>query len=183
MAILNEQITLCPPHALPYFKGVPRRLRLEPGTKLCKYTEFTLFGVTPGRTRPNGTRGSDSTQTSEWWIFLDSSPANADPGFDHFTHEARRRAARGSFIDGVRDVYAVKRCWNALDLPQLGTLRVQRVRLLQPVFGFHGVAAEVNDEGNLISGADARRLRGGGMQILIPNLTTQLTGDGFFLLS
>lgn len=145
-----------------------RKLRIEAGTQLFKFTEHPLF--TGGRISP-------------WWAFVSGGPAG-DPGLDGVVSAARRSGRPvGDFI---RDWFAVMVEWNALSVTQSGLWRVQRVRLLEPVFGFYGPCQRVIGNRQPLAHPlqDQSAFAGGALQLYIPNLSGEhVMGVGLDLVS
>ncbi|MBC7771559.1 MAG: hypothetical protein H7210_03590 [Pyrinomonadaceae bacterium] len=145
-----------------------KRIFLEPGTRLCKFTEHALY---PGR------------GVSPWWA-LDAAGPSGDPGFTSILEGARRSGR--PLTEFFRDVYAVKFEWNSLSLSQNGLLRLQRMKLVEPVYAFHGQVAAVPGKRPPLAnpGKDQQRFPGGAFQVVIPGLTSaHMLGTGFNLLS
>jgi hypothetical protein len=145
--------------------GTARRTRLPAGTGLYKFTAFDLYPV--GR---DGT-GSAGRPVSPWWCRVDPDPAAGDRGLDGFLADAA--AAGLPPAEYARRALAVMFAWNGLTLPGTGLLRVQRVRLLVPVYAFAGRCQRMpNDRAPLYRPpAGAPALAGGAIQLWIPNLT------------
>jgi len=144
-----------------------RKILLEPGTRLCKLTEFDLY--------PGG-------NVSPWWA-LDQPGVGDDPGFTAVLESARRSGR--PLAEFLRDAYAVMFEWNGLFIAQNGLLRVQRIKLVKPVYAFHGPVAKVpGKRPPMVSPAnDQQYFPGGAFQVMIPGLTSaHMIGSGYHLL-
>jgi hypothetical protein len=166
MAILNEKLLRCPDDKARFFKRW-RRIELGSGTRLFKFTSFALF---------------DAGMTTPWWALEQPRPALRDPGLDQFL--ARARASGVPLSEFVRDAYSVMLMWkNSLSVPNLGLLRIQYARLIEPVYCFHGPASPVGRNRQSWEPASNHH-PGGAMQVLIPNVTgDRLVGAGISLIS
>jgi hypothetical protein len=99
-----------------------------------------------------------------------------DPGLDGFL--AAAKAAGVPAAEFARQYLAVMFGWNALSDKQLGLGRIQRIRLLEPVYGFHGRARPQRNDRYPTQrspvAATPGWLRGGAIQAWIPNLTSRV---------
>jgi hypothetical protein len=167
MALLNEDAT-SPGMGHKMFVHPLRRLRIEASTQLFKFTGNPLM-----------TGGS----LSPWWAFVDSGPLG-DPGLDGVLRAIRLSGQLPEQF--VREWFAVMTDWNTLKISQSGFLRIQRIRLLSPVFGFYGPCQRVHDKNQPLAHPtqDQSILPGGAMQLCIPGLTgTHAIGVGLDLIS
>ena len=170
MPILNETFDFgrdAPTGVQAAFENQSAKRNLFPSsTELFKFTEFDMFQPDRQGNRAVG------TLVSPWWCSV-LPLAPDDLGFDGLVTAARK--AGKSTLEFARDWLAVKYAWNTLASTQLGLARVQRIRLQKPVYGFFGkVQRQDNDKVPLSkpgrSGGRAS-IKGGGIQIWIPNLT------------
>jgi hypothetical protein len=145
-----------------------KRHLFSQGTELYKFTEFEMF-----QPDAQGNRGVGA-RVSPWWCSV--LPLSTDDlGLDGLIAAARQ--ANKSALEFAREWLAVKYSWNALASSQLGLAKVQRIRLLKPIYGFFGkVQRQANDKVPLHKpGRTGGRasLMGGGTQIFIPGLTAE----------
>lgn len=112
----NTDWDLMPPDVKNAFLGKPRRVKLDPGFMLYKFTEYDLANL--------------QGKITEWWSPVD--PYGIDPGLLARMHLAKTLGA--SPADLTRVVSAVKENWNALTY-------LLKARLKKPVYGLWGQCA------------------------------------------
>lgn len=169
MPVLNEDLVFN--HAprgvrSAFVNSSARRHRFDAGWELFKFTGYRVFSPdNKGRIAP----------ISPWWCSVHPVPSTIIPGLDQLLQEASRLGLTP--LDYAREFLAVQHGWNSLADVQLGLARIQKLRLLQPVYGFYGlVNPQVNDRLRLKKPArrgESSLFRGGAIQIWIPNLTTE----------
>ena len=134
------------------FIGTPKKVKLEPGFALCKFTEYFI--------------ANRAGKITEWWNPVQG--YGIDPGLASRQNLARVLGANPS--DLVRVTSAVKENWNALTF-------ILQARLLKPVYGFWGQCSKME---RLETGQTARpglpkgrtkNLPGYARQFYIPHLT------------
>lgn len=144
------------------FIGAPKKVKLESGFMLYKFTEFSIANQ----------RG----KITEWWSPVH--PYGIDPGLSARIRLAERLGA--SPADLTRVVAAVKENWNALT-------NVLQARLLMPVYCFWGQCASQTrrdsgrppragiltpQAGGSMRVVRTKNLPGYAWQFYIPNLTS-----------
>lgn len=168
MPVLNENLVFN--HAprdvrSAFVNSTAYRHRFDAGWELFKFTDYHIF-------TPDKKTGS-IRPISPWWCSVHPVPGTSIPGLDQILEEASQLGLTP--LEYAREVFAVQYRWNALADMHLGLARIQKLRLLQPVYGFYGlVKPQVNDRLPLKKPrGPAGLFRGGAIQIWMPNLTAE----------
>lgn len=144
-----------------------RRHKFDVGWELFKFTQFEAFQPDRAGNRALG------APLSPWWCSMLPVPGTPIPGLDQLIEEARNLGL--TLLEYAREYLAVMHSWNSLADTQIGLAKLQKVRLIKPVYGFYGkVQRQANDRVPLRNpGRLGGRafLAGGAIQIWIPNLT------------
>jgi hypothetical protein len=155
VALYRRWPTLTVGHRRMFAGGIANTVVLPVSAELCKFTDGHLF---------------DAGEVSPWWTLRFADSALRAAGLDALLLDAQR--SERPTHEFVRDRLAVMLNWNSLARRDSGFLRVQSVRLLRPVPGYHGRCAAVKDV--RAHSADSRpdpRHRGGAHQLCLPDLT------------
>jgi hypothetical protein len=135
------------------FRGKPKRVRLESGFMLYKFTEYGLSW-----------RQGDIIKISEWWSPVNSYDNNKDPGLQARLSLAKHLGVSPAAL--TRVVAAVRIDWNSLTY-------LQTSKLLKPVWGLWGQCAmqprRTPPKG--IKNEDVLHFPGFSWQFYIPKLT------------
>jgi hypothetical protein len=165
------------------FKGPVEQVDLPADTLLFKFTEHELYA---GHKKYGTIRiGEGGAALSPWWCSVNAALDRGEQGLDALISAAAK--AGRSPRDYVREKLAVMYGWNALagqgGLSVLG--RVQKVRLLKPIYALCGQAApQPNDKALLTQQLTGKmpehssaELEGGLVQLWIPNMTIAYAMD------
>ncbi|MBX3409370.1 MAG: hypothetical protein KF859_05740 [Phycisphaeraceae bacterium] len=176
--VLNETLSSPGMHIANFVPGQCQKVRIEQGTELFKFTDGVNKISGEGLVHGLFTGGA----VSPWWAYVRGGQQPGDPGLDGLLNKASGTGC--GLADFARAQFAVMFGWNTMKNCQSGLIRVQRVRLLLPVYGFYGPCRRaINDQVPLAKPGKQDWFAGGAMQLYIPNLTGEhVMGTGLNML-